>query len=79
MEPAQRRTYCRMIRVRLDFGEHSVSLALSGGGRAAGNVFGVHGDEVVYDDGAHGECAESVGEGVEGVVGDHGGRQKTVR
>jgi hypothetical protein len=31
---------------------------------------------VVYDDGAHGECAETVGEGVEGVVGDHGGTTK---
>jgi len=35
---------------------------LSGG--PAGDVFGVHGDEVVYDDGAHGKGAESVGEGV---------------
>lgn len=52
--------------------ECSISLALNGGGGTAGNVFGVHGDEVVYDDGAHGERAESVGEGVEGVMGDHG-------
>jgi len=27
---------------------------------------------VEYDDGAHGKSTESVGEGVEGVVGDHG-------
>ena len=25
-----------------------------------------------YDDGAHGKSAESVGEGIEGVMGDHG-------
>jgi len=56
----------------LGFDEHSVSLALSGGGRAAGNIFGVHRDEVEYDDGAHGESAESVGEGVEGVMCNHG-------
>jgi len=30
----------------------------------AGDVFGVHGDEVVYDDGAHSKGTESVGEGV---------------
>lgn len=38
-------------------------------------MFGIHGDEVVHDDGAHGEGTESVGEGVEGVVGDHGHEQ----
>jgi hypothetical protein len=36
--------------------------ALSSG--AASDVFGVHGDEVVYDDSAHGKSTESVGEGV---------------
>jgi hypothetical protein len=30
---------------------------------------------VVYDDGAHSEGTQSVGEGVEGVVGDHGDEQ----
>ena len=40
-----------------------VARALSGGGTAR-DVFGVHGDEVVYDDGAHGEGTEGVGEGV---------------
>jgi len=30
----------------------------------AGDVFGVHGDEVVYDDGAHSKGTESVSEGV---------------
>lgn len=40
-----------------------VARALSGGG-IAGDVFGVHGDEVVYDDGAHSEGTEGVGEGV---------------
>ena len=39
---------------------------------AASDVFGIHGDKVVYDDGAHGEGTESVGKGVESVVG-HGG------
>jgi len=29
---------------------------------AASDVFGIHGDKVVYDDGAHGEATESVGE-----------------
>lgn len=40
---------------------------------AASDVFGIHGDKVVYDDGAHGEGTESVGEGVQSVVGDHSG------
>lgn len=40
---------------------------------AASDVFGIHGDKVVYDDGAHGEGTESVGEGVQSVVGYHDG------
>jgi hypothetical protein len=39
---------------------------------AASDVFGIHGDKVVYDDGAHGEGTESVGEGVQSVVGHPG-------
>jgi hypothetical protein len=31
---------------------------------------------VVYDDGAHGEGTECVGEGVQSVVGDHGWRKE---
>jgi len=42
---------------------------------ATSDVFGIDGDKVVYDDGAHGEGTESVGEGVQGVVGDHGGEE----
>jgi len=40
---------------------------------AASDVFGIHGDKVVYDDGAHGEATECVGEGVQSIVGDHSG------
>jgi hypothetical protein len=50
--------------------------ALLSSSRTASNVFGIYGDEVEYDDGAHGEGAESVGEGVESIVGDHGDEQK---
>jgi hypothetical protein len=39
---------------------------------AASDVFGIHGDKVVYDDGAHGEGTESVREGVQSVVGHRG-------
>jgi hypothetical protein len=38
-----------------------------------GDVFGIHRDKVEYDDGAHGEGTESVGEGVQSIVGDHSG------
>src|SRR5882757_1692472 len=50
------------------------SSALSCGG-AASDVFGIHRDNVVYDDGAHGEGTESVGEGVQSVVGYHYGER----
>lgn len=45
-------------------------LSLSFGG--ASDIFGIHGDKVVYDDSAHCEGTESVGEGVESIMGDHG-------
>jgi hypothetical protein len=52
---------------------HCAMYALSCG--ATSDVFGIHGDKVVYDDGAHGEATESVGEGVQSVVGHHGWRR----
>ena len=45
-----------------------VCYTLSCGG-IGGDVFGIHGDKVVYDDGAHCEGTEGVGEGVQSIVG----------
>jgi hypothetical protein len=46
---------------------------LSCGGGTLSDIFGIHGDKVVYDDGAHSKGTEGVGEGVQSVVG-HCGR-----
>jgi len=42
------------------------------------DVFCVHCDEMVYDDGDHGKDTKSIGEGVQGVMGHHG-RGKRLR
>jgi hypothetical protein len=39
---------------------------------AARDVFRVHCDEVVYDDSDHGKDTKSIGEGVQGGMGNHG-------
>jgi hypothetical protein len=53
--------------------ERTILLMMSLSCGAAGDVFGIHGDKVVYDDCAHGEGTESVCEGVQSVVGHMAG------
>jgi hypothetical protein len=48
-------------------------------GSTTRDVFGVHCDEVVYNDGDHCKNTKSIGEGVQGVMGDHGDCAKSTQ
>ena len=59
----QRARQKSVVEIGVHFGFYTIQCCALRSG-AACDVFGVHGDEVVYDDGAHGKGTEGVGEGV---------------
>ena len=50
-----------VVGIGVHFGLYTIQCCALRSG-AVCDVFGVHGDEVVYDDGAHGKGTEGVGE-----------------